>query len=199
MQPTHSRTLWRISGSISPFVTTSDTANRPPGFSTRNASAITRSLFDGKIDDAVGDDHVDGVIGQRDVFNFALQKFDIVDSGRALVLVGERQHLIGHIEPVGFAGGADAVRGKQHVDASAGAEIEHRFAGIERGEQRRIAAAERGFERRLREFSGLRRIVQIAGNGIAAAFERGRSSAAGASSGRRRAARLGRIFLSRHL
>ena len=44
MHPTHSSTLRRISGGISPRTTTSDTANRPPGFSTRNASASTRSL-----------------------------------------------------------------------------------------------------------------------------------------------------------
>ncbi len=38
----HISTLLRMSAGISPFVTTSDTANRPPGFHTRNASLKTR-------------------------------------------------------------------------------------------------------------------------------------------------------------
>src|ERR1022692_1051999 len=42
--PTHSSTLLRISGEMSPRVTTSETAKRPPGFSTRKASRSTRSL-----------------------------------------------------------------------------------------------------------------------------------------------------------
>ena len=44
MQPTHSSMLLRIAGGTSPRTTTSETAKRPPGFSTRNASRSTRSL-----------------------------------------------------------------------------------------------------------------------------------------------------------
>src|SRR5919204_4307319 len=43
-QPIQSSTLRRIAAGTSPRTTTSDTANRPPGLSTRNASASTRSL-----------------------------------------------------------------------------------------------------------------------------------------------------------
>jgi hypothetical protein len=43
-QPTHSSMLRRTSAGTSPRTTTSDTANRPPGFSTRNASASTCPL-----------------------------------------------------------------------------------------------------------------------------------------------------------
>src|SRR5438105_3287606 len=43
-QPIQSSTLRRIAGGTSPRTTTSDTANRPPGLSTRNASVSTRSL-----------------------------------------------------------------------------------------------------------------------------------------------------------
>ena len=66
-QPTHSSTLRRISAGTSPRTTTSETAKRPPGFSTRNASAQHAVLVGGEVDHAVGDDHVDGVVGQRDV------------------------------------------------------------------------------------------------------------------------------------
>src|SRR2546422_6062842 len=44
MQPTHNRTRSRTSDGIAPRVTTSETAKRPPGFRTRNASWKTRSL-----------------------------------------------------------------------------------------------------------------------------------------------------------
>src|SRR6266852_8039627 len=43
-QPTQSRMFCRICGSTSPRVTTSETASRPPGLSTRNASRNTASL-----------------------------------------------------------------------------------------------------------------------------------------------------------
>src|ERR1035437_3429444 len=43
-QPTHSSMLRRTSGGNSPRTTTSDTAKRPPGLRTRNASAITLRL-----------------------------------------------------------------------------------------------------------------------------------------------------------
>ena len=86
-----------------------------------------------KIDYAIRDDHVDAVVGERDVLDFAFQKFDVFDSGFALVFVRERQHLVGHVEAVGLAGGADSLRGEQHVDASAGAEIENDFAGVQPG------------------------------------------------------------------
>ena len=44
MHPIHASALRRMSGGTSPRTTTSATAKRPPGFSTRNASASTRSL-----------------------------------------------------------------------------------------------------------------------------------------------------------
>ena len=44
MQPTQSSMLRRISAGTSPRMTTSETANRPPGLSTRKASRKTRSL-----------------------------------------------------------------------------------------------------------------------------------------------------------
>ena len=111
-------------------MTTSETAKRPPGFKHAEGFAQDVVLVGGKIDDAVGDDDVDGVVGQRDVLDLALQEFDVVDAGLALVLVGEGQHFVGHVETVGLAGGPDAPRREQDVDAAAGAEIQHGFAGF---------------------------------------------------------------------
>ena len=57
------------------------------------------------------------------------------------------EHLVGHVEPVGDAGGADAAGGEQHVDAAAGAEVEHGLALVQVGHRGRDAAAERGQQR----------------------------------------------------
>ena len=57
-QPIQSSMLRRIAAGTSPRTTTSETAKRPPGFSTRKASASTRSLSADEVDDAVRDDHV---------------------------------------------------------------------------------------------------------------------------------------------
>src|SRR6266540_3190134 len=48
-QPTHSSMLLRIAGGTSPRTTTSETAKRPPGRSTRKASFSTRSLSPDKL------------------------------------------------------------------------------------------------------------------------------------------------------
>ena len=49
MQPTHNSMFRRNCGETSPSTTTSDTAKRPPGFSTLKASASTRSLSDDRL------------------------------------------------------------------------------------------------------------------------------------------------------
>ena len=96
-----------------------------------------------KIDHAVRDDHVDRIVGQRDIFDLALEELDVLRAGLALVLAREREHLVGHVEAVGLAGRADAARREQHVDAAAGAEVEHRLARFQFGERGWIAASER--------------------------------------------------------
>ena len=60
-----------------PRTTTSLTAKRPPGLSTRNASASTLPLVAGEVDHAVGDDHVHRVDGQRDLLDLALEELDV--------------------------------------------------------------------------------------------------------------------------
>ena len=90
------------------------------------------------------------------------------------VLVRQRQHLVGHVEPVGFAGRPDAPRGKQHIDTAARAEIEHHLARIQLRQRRGIAAAERGQQRLFRDLARLRRVVEIRSDGIAATRRSGR-------------------------
>src|SRR5271154_1559677 len=53
------------------------------------------------------------------VLNFPLPELDIGRARLSLILTRERQHVVGHVQAVGFAGRADASGGKQHVDAAA--------------------------------------------------------------------------------
>jgi len=52
----------------------------------------------------------DTKVGQWDVLNVALQELDAFNSGLALVLVRQREHLIRHVQPVGFPGRAYSFR-----------------------------------------------------------------------------------------
>ena len=48
----------------------------------------------------------------------------------ALVLFGKRQHVVGHVAPVGLPRGADASSRQQYVDAAARAQVENGLAGL---------------------------------------------------------------------
>ena len=95
----------------------------------------------------------------------------------ALVLVREREHLVGHVEAVDLARRADALRREQHVDAAARAEVEHRFAFVELRERGRVAAAERREQRFGGDAGLLAFVVEVRGDRIP---RLGRRAAAGA-------------------
>ena len=71
-----------------------------------------------------------------------LRNSTFVDPGFALVFARQGKHLVGHVEPVSFAGRPHTSRRKQHIDATAGTKIEYRFARIELRQRRRIAASQ---------------------------------------------------------
>ena len=56
---------------------------------------------------------------------------------------GEVEHLVGHVDADRLAGRRDAAGGDEHVGAGAGAEVEHRLAGVEVGDGGRDPAAQR--------------------------------------------------------
>ena len=168
MQPTQSNMLLRTSSGTLPRTTTSETANRPPGFSTRKASRENAIFVGREIDDAVRDDDIDRVVGQRDVLDFAFQELDIGDARLLLVFARQRQHVVRHVQTVGFAGWADALCREQHIDAAAGAKIENSFSGPKIDQRGRIAAPERGLDRFLRNDPRLIGAVEIGGDRIAA-------------------------------
>jgi hypothetical protein len=104
-------------------------------------------LVDGEVDDAVGDHDVDGVAGQRDGLDVALEELDVGGAGLGRVGQGEREHLVGHVQAVGLAGRADAAGGEQDVDAAAGAQVEHPLILTQLCDGDGVAAAERGCHR----------------------------------------------------
>ena len=122
-----------------------------------------------EIDDAVGDDDVDRVVGQGNVFDLAFEKLDVFDACLALVFAGQGEHVVGHVEAVSLAAGSHAARGEQHVDAAAGAEVEHNVTGLEIDERGGIAAAQRGLHGLLGDEALFAVAVEIGGDGVAAA------------------------------
>ena len=91
------------SGSVSPRTTTSDTAKRPPGFSTRKPRASTRRLS------------ADRLMTQLEMMTSTERRAAECASmspfrnstfstpAFALIRRGQRQHLVGHVEAVGLA------------------------------------------------------------------------------------------------
>ena len=105
------------------------TAKRPPGRSTRNASRRTAGLSADRLITQLRDHRrrpSRREAGSSSIV--ALEELDVLGARLALVLAREREHLVGHVEAVGLAARADAARREQHVDAAAGAEIEHGLA-----------------------------------------------------------------------
>ncbi len=132
-----------------------------------------------EIDHAVRDDDVYGIVWKRDVFDLALQELHVLHPSLAFIFVGEGQHPVGNIETVGLACGSDASGREQDVDPAARAEVEDGLARVELGKGRRIAAAERRLHRILGQQLGLRGVVQVVRDRIAAGRRRGRRATAG--------------------
>src|SRR4029077_1407297 len=100
------------------------------GFEHAKGLAQNPVFVHGEIDDAVGDDHVHRIVGQRNMFNLAFQELNVLQSRFANVFVGQGKHFISQVEPVRFARGPDTLRAEQDVDAATRAKIEHYPAGI---------------------------------------------------------------------
>src|SRR5215468_3883733 len=130
-----------------------------------------------EVDHAIGDDHIHAGLGQGDLLDLALEELRVLDARLALVVAGEGEHLVRHVESVGFAGGPDAPGGEKHVDAAPRAQIQHGLAGLELGERRGIAAAKRGGCGFAGQAPRLRRRVEVGGDGMALAP--GRTAAGG--------------------
>ena len=143
--------------------------------STRAISVSTAGLVGREVDHAVRDDDVDRVGRQRDLLDHALEEDRVRDAGLRRVRAREREHLVGHVEPVREAGRADAPRREDHVDPAAGAEVEHRLALVQLGDRGRVAAAERREHGRVRQLAALlgvvERLAEVAASALAVAAD----------------------------
>ena len=104
-----------------------DVGHREPAAGLQHAKRFgaAPALVAREVDHAVGDDDVDRCSGS------GMPRSRPSGTRRSsrrppLVLVREREHLVGHVEAVRLPGRPDAPRRQQHVDAAAGAEVEHR-------------------------------------------------------------------------
>ena len=135
---------------------TSETANRPPGLSTRAVSRRTCGLSVERLMTQLESTTSTVSAGSGMASMWPLSQWTFSIAGLGLVGAGELEHLVGHVEAVGGAGGADAAGGEQHVDAAAGTEVEHRLALVQVGHGGRVAAPERG------EQGGVGQLVALA-------------------------------------
>jgi hypothetical protein len=94
----------------------------------------------------------------------SLQELDVLGALLDAVLLGQCQHLVGHVQAVGEAGRADAPGGEQHVDAAAAAKVEHSLALGQGGEGGRVSAPERRLHRILRDHPDFVAAVQVRGD-----------------------------------
>src|SRR6185437_3809594 len=105
-------------------------------------------------------------VRQRDLFEVAHEELDVVDTGVGGVPVGELEHLVGHVEPDGLAGGTATAGGDEYVGARARAEVEHGLALVEVGHRGGDAATEGGAHRGVGHAVGVHLLVQAPAEGI---------------------------------
>ena len=196
-QPIQSSTLRRISAGTSPRTTTSDTARRPPGFSTRNASDKTRSLSAERLITQLEMMTSTEFDGQGDLLDLSLEELHVGRAGLPLILAGEGEHLVGHVEAVRLARRSHAAGGQEHVDAASRSEIENGLARLELRQRGRIPAAERGGSGLGRQRGRVTVRVDTGGDRIALTTGRGRAAAGATARPRSLGARPARTSPSR--
>jgi hypothetical protein len=76
------------------------------------------------------------------VLDLPLQELDVRDARLALVFPRQAEHLVGHVEAIGFSGATHALGGQQDIDSTSGPQVEYHFPFMELGEGRGIAAAQ---------------------------------------------------------
>ena len=113
-----------------------------------------------------------------------LEELHVLRARPCLVLEREHEHLVGHVESVGFAIRPHAPRGEQYVNAASGAQIQHHLAFAQFGERGGIATSQRGQEGFGGQARGLIGFVQVGRYGVATR----RAGAAAAARPFRRAA-----------
>jgi len=100
------------------------------------------ALVGREIDDAVGQDHVGGGLGHRQVLDLAEAELHLRVA--ALICIAARlgDHLRRHVDADDVAVRSDGLGRQEAIQAAAGAQIQHRFADFQAGHGGRVAAAD---------------------------------------------------------
>ena len=85
-----------------------------------------------------------------------------------LVFARQCQHVVCHVQAIGFTCWPYAFRREQHIDAATGAKIENGFSGAKIDQGSRIAASQRSLDRFLGNSPVSRATVEICRDRIAA-------------------------------
>ena len=141
---------------------------RPPGRRTRKHSANTAGRSVDKLITQLEMITSTEPSGQRDRLDLAAEEHRVLRAGLARVGAGQVQHLLGHVQAVRLPGRADPAGRQQHVDAAAGAQVQHRLPGMQVRHRDGITAAEAGPHRA----AGQAASVRIPGRAEAARRER---------------------------
>ena len=87
------------------------------------------------------------VASSRGVFSISARlEFDVGEAELVAVLVGEGDHVGGHVYSYDPTPGPDLLGGKEAVDAAAASEVDYGLALIEGGEGGRVSAPGRGLD-----------------------------------------------------
>src|SRR5205809_6550556 len=111
-----------------------------------------------KIDHTIGDDYVYAFVCHRKGFNFALAKFDIVESIPLCVLARFRQHFRSHVDANYFPSWSDCASGQETIKSCAGSQVEDSLSSFQRGDSKRITTTQaevRGFRHKRGIFGGV--------------------------------------------
>lgn len=163
---------------MGPRTTISETARRPPEPEDAEGFGQDRPLVRRLVDDAVGDDHVDVRVGERQVLDLPLPEFHVLDAGLPGIRACLLEHLVGHVHAVHHAFRADPTGRKKRVGSGTRAEVQHRLASLEIHQGRGVAASEGCFECRSRQLFPIVLGVQPRGDGISGLAVRGAASPA---------------------
>ncbi len=109
-----------------------DIGDRQPAPGLQDPPGLAEDLlfFLSQVDDAIGNDHVDRLVRHRQVLNLAQAEGDMAEAGFLRVLARQVDHIRRHVHPDHQPLRTDPTAGQKTVEAAAGTQVEHCFAGF---------------------------------------------------------------------
>lgn len=101
---------------------------------------VDAGFVGGKIDDAVGDDHIGGVVGNGQIFDFSQTKFHIAKAVFFGKAAGEGKHFVGHIDTDDLSAPAGQMGCQKAVEAGSTAEVYDHLARLYRNNAEGVPA-----------------------------------------------------------